>query len=147
MRYPHVFFAGAALLFFYQAAMPAVIPFVSLSETEIDHDLPLAAMSGSWSAAQLLSEYYFHESNYAQDAFWLRIWAQNGDPIGEYNYGAYLKCLNGSGSNIRSLFWIRKSKLPRAPIVLLFDAQSCRTLRGRLPQSQNNSPPDLNRPN
>ncbi|WP_242113416.1 hypothetical protein [Luteimonas aquatica] len=81
----------------------------SVSKEEIP-SLEQEAMSGSIPAAKKLYEnYYFSNLDYEEGMKWLRICAENGDSVCEYNLGFILVKSKVKNDRMRGEFWLRRS--------------------------------------
>ena len=69
--------------------------------------LKLAALGGESSAAKRLYEHYSVASvQYEEGNKWLRICAENGDVVCEYNYGFILTKSTESEERVRGKYWL-----------------------------------------
>ena len=65
------------------------------------------ALSGDGSAAMRCSDSYIHDR--AMRKYWNQIAAENGDPIGQYNFAMELFSEKGATERRRAIFWLEKS--------------------------------------
>jgi len=72
--------------------------------------LECEALRGSREASLRLHYFYeFERNDPAESLYWARISAQNGNPMGQYEYGLMLSKDPDPKNQRRSLFWLRKA--------------------------------------
>lgn len=82
---------------------------LAIPENDIDA-LRLAALGGEHSAAKRLYEHYSIASvQYEEGNKWLRICAENGDVVCEYNYGFILTKSAKDEERIRGKYWLNEA--------------------------------------
>ena len=76
------------------------------------------ALAGSSRAACVLNDYaVYPERNAASMLYWSKIWAENDDPVGQYNYGLLLSSQkdNAIFNRERARYWLGKATLANIP--------------------------------
>lgn len=82
---------------------------LAIPENDIEA-LRLAALGGEPSAAKRLYEHYSIASvQYEEGNKWLRICAENGDVVCEYNYGFILTKSAKDEERIRGKYWLNEA--------------------------------------
>lgn len=100
---------GFASLLTLMAGAAGDVHSLTIPEGDIEA-LKLAALGGESSAAKRLYEHYSVASvHYEEGNAWLRICAENGDVVCEYNYGFILTKSAGSEERVRGKYWLKEA--------------------------------------